>query len=131
MPPLDRLKGFEELFARVEQLATAKTEPDSKDTQFTVTVEEERHRQEIATMHEKNEDRRANRGMRSDYADKVFCYLVCYSIYCALLLLAAGFGKHTDFVLPDLVLTTVVGSTAVAAIGLVGFVVQGLFKPKD
>lgn len=66
--------------------------------------------------------------LRQQYANKVFCYLVCYSVGSLLLVLASGYQRFTCFELPPQVLLVIVGSTAASAIGLVGFVVSGLFK---
>ena len=66
--------------------------------------------------------------LRQQYANKVFCYLLLYSSFSLLLIILSGYKKCTGFDIPDSVLLVIVGSTAVSAIGLVGFVVNGLFK---
>ena len=71
---------------------------------------------------------KAKTHLSSKYARKIMRYLRAYSIATACILLLAGFKKWTGFSLPPSVLTTLVGSTAVAAIGLVGLVIKGLFK---
>ncbi len=76
-----------------------------------------------------NLDARTNRDMRRDYGKAVFRYLLGYSIFAGLVVVLAGWGTVTGFMLPVAVLTALVGSTAVSAIGLVGIVVTGLFRP--
>jgi hypothetical protein len=61
------------------------------------------------------------------YANKVFIYLCCYSVFVAAAIILNGFGIN-KFSLDGGVLSVLSGSTAVAAIGLVGIVVKGLFK---
>lgn len=63
------------------------------------------------------------------YASKVFAFLIGYCSVVTLFLVAQGF-RICDFSLPESVLAVLAGSTAAAAIGLVGFVVSGLFKAK-
>ncbi len=61
------------------------------------------------------------------YADRVYGFLIGYCAIVTLILLAQGF-RWWGFSLPESVLAVLAGSTAAAAIGLVGFVVSGLFK---
>jgi hypothetical protein len=82
---------------------------------------------EINALEQKNSDRIATRKLRYDHAKLVYYYLCAYTTGSAVFLLLCG-SKLGGFSLPDMVLTTVVGSTAAAAIGLVGFVVSGLFR---
>ena len=63
------------------------------------------------------------------YAKRVYRFLIGYCVVVTLILLAQGF-KWWNFNLPESVLAVLAGSTAAAAIGLVGFVVSGLFKAK-
>jgi hypothetical protein len=80
---------------------------------------------ELARAHIKNID--ADRGMRTKYAGRILLYLEFYSGGVGCLLLLSGF-KPWGFALEQTVITTLVGSTAVAAIGLVGFIARGLFR---
>lgn len=63
------------------------------------------------------------------YANKVFWFLVAYCLFVGGLLVMKGF-KLAGFDLSDTVAGIIAGSTAVSAIGLVGFVVSGLFGAK-
>jgi hypothetical protein len=76
------------------------------------------------------ENKRQDRQLRKDYANKIFSYLTFYSIFCAFTLISQGMNT-AKFSLPDNVLVALVGSTAVAVVCLVGWVVKGLFKPPD
>ena len=71
--------------------------------------------------------------MRKTYAGRILCYLEIYSVVVALLVIASGFANITGFILPVEILASLVGSTALAAIGLVGFIARGLFRapPED
>lgn len=64
--------------------------------------------------------------MMQPYAGKVFNFLVCYCLFVGAVILLAGF-KVAGFAISDAVLGIIAGSTAASAIGLVGFVVSGLF----
>lgn len=64
------------------------------------------------------------------YAGKVFRFLIGYCVVVTAFLVAQGFSIW-GFSLPESVLAVLAGSTAAAAIGLVGFVVSGLFKAKS
>lgn len=70
----------------------------------------------------------ADREMRKTYAGRILKYLEFYSTGVLLLLLLAGF-KPGNFSLEEGVMAALVGSTALAAIGLVGFIARGLFRP--
>lgn len=78
------------------------------------------------------DDRAADRELRRKYASRVFRYLKWYSVVVLILLLLAGFGgTYGFFDLPSDVLSWLVGSTAAAAIGLVGIIARGLFDPSQ
>ena len=78
------------------------------------------------------DDRAADRELRRKYASRVFRYLKWYSVVVLILLLLAGFGgTYGFFDLPSDVLSWLVGSTAAAAIGLVGIIARGLFNPSQ
>jgi hypothetical protein len=70
------------------------------------------------------EDVRAR--MMEPYAGKVFNFLIGYCLFVACVILLSGF-RVFGFFMSDAVLGIVAGSTAASAIGLVGFVVSGLF----
>jgi hypothetical protein len=113
-----------EAILRGRELAEQKREPDEKDK---LELKSAREREEIHVLKETRTDRRANRALRFRYAKAVYRYLVWYSIGCLALVLLSGF-KVLGFSIPEIAFTAIVGSTAVSAIGLVGFVVQGLFR---
>ncbi len=99
-----------------------KTTPDDLDKEEIIDAELERNRQEI-------EDLKSDRELREKYANRILRFLECYAAIVAIFLILNGFS-FICFSLPDEVLITLVGSTAVAAIGLVGFVAKGLFGKK-
>lgn len=103
----------------------AKTSPDGNDKEEDQAAKEARAK--TRSLEEQNEDKRSFRQLREKYARWVFRYLVCYSLACAAIVVLAG-SQWGGFTLPEVVLSYLVGSTAVAAIGLVLAVTHGLFK---
>lgn len=100
-----------------------KKQPDPKD------LEETRSSQlQNELTQTKIDDRKADREMRQTYAGRILRYLEIYSVVVALLVIASGFANTTQFILPVEILASLVGSTALAAIGLVGFIARGLFR---
>ncbi|MBJ7417939.1 MAG: hypothetical protein JHC88_21225 [Niveispirillum sp.] len=121
--------GLDLIKAGLERIELeGKTKPDENDKLETRSVEEDRKKVEIDALRENNADKKANRSLRENYANRVFYYLCTYSFGAFSLIVLSGIGFLE---IPEAVLTTIVGSTALAAIGLVGFVVSGLFKPQQ
>ena len=106
------------------KLAQGKKDPDDKDKLEEKSLSSRRQKAEIGALEQANRDRVATRRLRYRYAKAVYCYLVGYSAGAAALVLLAGW-KPLGFSIPDIALTAIVGSTAAAAVGLVGFVVSG------
>ena len=105
----------------VERSASQVERGDAPDIEYTEEMRDgEIRRDEFRANSE------SNRELRKKYADNVFYYLVAYSIAVFSLLVLYGFGIY-EFALPENVLLALVGSTAASSIGLVGFVVKGLF----
>ena len=88
-------------------------------------IEEARLKNELHRAH--IDSMNADREMRKDYASRILKYLEIYSAVVGLIVVWSGFGWF-NFSLPSEILATLVGSTAVAAIGLVGFIARGLFR---
>lgn len=105
----------------------AKSGEDSRDIEELTALRTSREKAEIDGIKQQNANVRANRRLRTRYADKVYCYLVCYSCFVGVLLILHGW-KICGFSLPENVLSFLVGSTAAAAIGLVYSVSNGLFS---
>jgi len=126
----DPSKSLREALIRAAKKAANKLE-DEKDRRETAAAREAaelaRHQTETAIIKQEIVDTKVDRKLRIDLSKRVFCYLISYSIFSGILIILEGFSI-LDFDLPDVVLTAVVGGTAVSAIGLVGFVVQGLYK---
>ena len=70
---------------------------------------------------------RSDRGLRERYATLAFGYLVFFTGFCIIVVIAQG-HPAMEFQLDKEIVITLVGSTAVAAIGLVGWIARGLFK---
>lgn len=102
-----------------------KLSEDPQDIMERRALDNRERRANINLVEQTNRDRRVNRKLRWRYASWVFCYLVSYSVAVFLILVCFGLGYMK---IPEVVLSALVGSTAVSAIGLVGFVVSGLFK---
>jgi hypothetical protein len=72
-------------------------------------------------------DSRADRDLRRRYANYAFRFLLGFSIFCGLVLVAQG-SPDCPFKLGDPVVIALISSTAVSVVGLVGWVARGLFK---
>lgn len=106
-------------------LVEAKLRPDLNDMLESEELEALRLRNRLARSQIKNV--KADRAMRKTYAGRILFYLECYSVTVGVMVVAAGL-RVGGFDLPVEILATLVGSTAVAAIGLVGFIARGLFR---
>lgn len=100
--------------------------PDARDLLEAEEIKTAQLQNKLAKSRIKNV--KADRKMRKTYAGRILLYLEIYSIIVGAMVLAAGFGLW-GFSLPVEILASLVGSTAVAAIGLVGFIARGLFQP--
>ncbi len=65
--------------------------------------------------------------LRRLYANRILRFLEIYGLVVATFTALSGFGLW-GFKMQSQTLITLVGSTAVAAIGLAGFIVKGLFS---
>lgn len=100
--------------------------PGPRDLLERAEAEKAQLTNELARAHIKNVE--ADRAMRQTYAGRILRYLEWYSAGVAALILLAGFNVG-GFTLEQGILAALVGSTAIAAIGLVGFIARGLFPP--
>lgn len=64
--------------------------------------------------------------MLERYVNKVFNFVALYCVAVGVLLLLSGLPR-SGFRLPTTILGIIAGSTAVSVIGLIGFVITGLF----
>ncbi len=115
---------------------SAITDPTPTDADKDRSLTLARHEAEVGrlklqnkTLEQDHEDRKADREMRFKYSRWVYAYLVAYSVFVGGLLILHGFAA-IPFALDDVVLTSLVGSTAVSAIGLVLAVTTGLFNSR-
>jgi hypothetical protein len=81
---------------------------------------------ENAALRSRLETKAAIDSLLGPYSNKVFAFLCCYGLAAFILLLLSGF-QVAGFTLDPAVMSFVVGSTAVSAIGLVGLVIKGIF----
>jgi len=75
------------------------------------------------------EDDKQNRELRKQVSSQVYAFLV---VWCAVVLcmVIASACKDSNFLVPEKIQLTLVGGTTVSTIGLVSFIVKGLF-PSD
>lgn len=123
-PPKITLSAIEEGLPSVE----GKDRPDTRDLLETEELKTVQLQNQLARSKIKNV--KADRKMRKTYAGRILLYLEIYSLVVALFIITAGFNL-LGFTLPVEILASLVGSTAVAAIGLVGFIARGLFRSPD
>lgn len=100
--------------------------PDPQDLLEQAMVERTQLENKLARSRIKNV--KADRKMRKTYAGRILRYLEVYSVSVAVMIVASGF-HIVGFDLPPEIQASLVGSTALAAIGLVGFIARGLFRP--
>ena len=113
----------------------ASLEPENDESQALFQLEVARYQLQkneldLKLLEEGLADRRADRALRKKYADAAFRFLVCFSIFCGLVLVSQGV-PGSPFKLSDNVVIALIGSTAVAVVGLVGWVARGLFKAPE
>ena len=106
--------------------------PEDDDSQTFVeldraSAELSRFRLQNAELEESIANLKADRGLRKKYADNAFRFLVCFSAFSALVLIAQG-SPWIPFKLGENIVIALIGSTAVSVVGLVGWVARGLFK---
>lgn len=109
-------------------IAKAVWEPDEQDK----TESEALHSLQLDNelKRARIDDVKSDRTLREAYASRILRFLHWYSVVVAIFVFLSGIRlPWFDFVLPSEVLALLVGSTAGAAIGLVGFIARGLFKP--
>ena len=99
--------------------------PDARDLLEAEEIKTAQLQNRLARSRIKNV--KADRKMRKQYAARVLRYLEVYSVAVGLMVVASGFHVF-GFNLPVEILASLVGSTALAAIGLVGFIARGLFQ---
>lgn len=111
---------------RAKSKAADKTDADPLDRAEAEQYDAEARQIDIDLKKADLVTRAAERGLRETYASKVFRFLCSYSTVVFVILLFQGFGIW-EFDLDRYVLLALVGSTAISVVGVVGFVVRGLF----
>jgi hypothetical protein len=80
-------------------------------------------------LYEEIKDLRSFRRLRENYAFYCFLFLGIWCFAVFILIVIQGFQLDI-FHLSDVIMTTLLGSTTISVIGLVGFITQGLFSSK-
>lgn len=109
-------------------LVEAKVSPDKKDRAEKDDLELDAIRLKNRFAKSQIKNVKADRRMRKTYAARILRYLEYYSCGVGVIVILHG-TRLRGFSLEENVLAALVGSTAVAAIGLVGFIAKGLFRP--
>jgi hypothetical protein len=114
--------------AREVEVANSEDGTDSflKHQLETKSAELERLKIQNADLQEDVEGKKNDRELRKSYASRLYWYLFFYSIFCAAIVISQGI-ESCPFKLESEVVITLIGSTAVSVIGLVGLVAKGLF----
>lgn len=101
--------------------------PLAKEEEDTLSHQDSADR-ELARMHsnEELEEKKANRKLRQKTAHSVFRFMYIWSALLWGLIFIVGF--KSDFQFDSKVLITLIGGSSVSVIGLVGFVIKGLFS---
>lgn len=125
-PPLDQPRlTIDDIDSGVTAVENVQA-PGARDLLEQAEAEKAQLGNKLARSHIKNV--KADRRMRKTYAGRILRYLELYSVGVLILVIFAGF-RLGGFALQEGVLAALVGSTAIAAIGLVGFIARGLFQP--
>ena len=74
-----------------------------------------------------SKDKRLDRRLRRKYSQHVMKYLWSYSVFVAAVIIVNGFCSPY-WKVDTAIIVVLSGSTAIAAIGLVGFVIRGMFN---
>jgi hypothetical protein len=98
------------------------TKPDHLDEEFRADLAQH----QIAHLKENNLNLQSTRKLRQSVARAVYWFMVAWSLAVLVLLLFAGF-KVMGFDLPPAILAALIGSTTASVIGMVAFLVKGLF----
>lgn len=130
-PDPDTLVLDDILLTEKEEKSLSKNEAKQEKVQFDKDkAESEREQQRV---NNETKDKKATRSLRAEFAKKAFWYLVGYSIFTAFILILQGLhvtilAQYYSFHLDETLLKILVGSTGVSIIGLVGMILQELFK---
>ena len=116
----DRSQDLKALLSKGAEFARQKTTADPLD-------QNEERAAEFRAAQERINDQISDRTLREKYANRLFWFLCIYNAVVLSIALMQGFTR-LPFELSDVVLTTLVGSNAIAAFGLVSTVSKGLFK---
>ncbi|MDH3233959.1 MAG: hypothetical protein OEQ29_10560 [Alphaproteobacteria bacterium] len=98
------------------------TKPDHLDEEFRADLAQH----QIEHLKENNLNLQSTRKLRQSVARAVYWFMVAWSLAVLALLVLAGF-KVFGFDLPPAVLAALIGSTTAGVIGMVAFLVKGLF----
>lgn len=123
-PPELSIESIDAGIALVEE----KRAPDARDLLEAEEIKTAKLQNQLAKS--KIKSLKADRKMRKQYAGRILRYLEIYSSVVGVMVIASG-QPWIPFHLQPEILATLVGSTAVAAIGLVGFIARGLFRPPE
>ena len=98
------------------------TKPDQLDEELRADLAQH----QVAHLKENNLNLQSTRRLRQSVARAVYWFMVGWSLSVLALLILDGF-KISGFNLPPTVLAALIGSTTASVIGMVAFLVKGLF----
>ncbi|ETD00053.1 MULTISPECIES: hypothetical protein [Asaia] len=148
--------NFEEFLSRLidpsPEIEESSSDTESEDARNAVKEEEqlERDKREYYKNLKKEAKIAASRqemAIKQRFSDQIILYLWFFSAACLVIIFLQGFSpkldlhlnigssfhfkQHLDgFHINNTSLTTLIGSTAASALGLVAIILRGLFKPK-
>lgn len=102
-------------------LAERDTAPDEQDIQEQARLEADRNLLKLQNQH-------LFLGLRRKYGNNIVRFLWIYSFVALALIVLDGFGAY-GFDIPDSAVVALIGGAAASALGVVGTVAAGLFKP--
>jgi len=104
----------------------SKDHRDQLDFAEEKAVTDSRQDLEIEKLREEVQNSKSDRELREKYGNRILRFLEWYAGVVGAILVVDGISC-IPFDIPENATVALVGSTAIAAIGLVGFVAQGLF----
>mgnify|MGYP000130016367 CR=1 FL=1 len=100
---------------------------ERKPANLLFAEEREYFNQQTEILKEELKDKQHYRDLRKTYADRVFNFMCIWCIVVFLIVIADAISVLSFFHIDTSVLCTLIGGTTISVIGLVGFMMQGLF----
>ena len=106
-------------------------QPQNPNNLLFIAEQKDYINQQTEVLKEELKDIQHYRDLRKKYADRVFVFMCIWCVFVFAILITDAITLHTlpneEFHVNTSVLCTLIGGTTISVIGLVGFMMQGLF----